>query len=88
MLLPICMEQKLANCSARLMAKQKPKKKKKNQRTKQNRKTTKKTNQKTADTPLKLVKMFTEACSLHGREPGTKITEKKLVNFQQGNVSA
>lgn len=64
------------------------KKKKNNQRTKQNRKTTKKTNQKTADTPLKLVKMFTEACSLHGREPGTKITEKKLVNFQQGNVSA
>jgi len=47
-----------------------------------------KTNQKTVDTPLKLVKMFTEACSLHGREPGTKITEKKLVNFQQGNVSA
>lgn len=48
----------------------------------------KKNNQKTVDTPLKLVKMFTEACSLHGREPGTKITEKKLVNFKQGNVSA
>lgn len=47
-----------------------------------------KNNQKTVDTPLKLVKMFTEACSLHGREPGTKITEKKLVNFKQGNVSA
>lgn len=52
------------------------------------KKTTEKPNQKTVDTPLKLVKMFTEACSLHGREPGTKITEKKLVNFQQGNVSA
>lgn len=59
-----------------------------NQKPNQQQQQQNKTNQKTADTPLKLVKMFTEACSLHGREPGTKITEKKLVSFQQGNVSA
>lgn len=75
-------------CKINGKAKTKKKKKKTTKEQNKTEKQQKKTNQKTADTPLKLVKMFTEACSLHGREPGTKITEKKLVNFQQGNVSA